>query len=270
MATAPTVTPTKSVSTAYSSCGRSSRRRRAAAGHKLDLVQQKQLGGDVDDLPVLPEASLDSETQSGDRPDPAAAGSDGGDDAAPDDPPEDGGSKGPPKRFTAAWFRAVDADGYGLPGARDDTLLVRVMQAAGYFVILASVCKMIVAPFISRDEQSGGERDLWFALECVVTVLFTAEALIRAALYRDTIVQYLKTFTMICLICATLPLYVELLLGTFMEETATIYRAVNLLRLARLMRLSRLVHGRNLLEAILVSLVVIWGIYTKHDLDEPA
>jgi len=42
------------------------------------------------------------------------------------------------------------------------------------------------------------------------------------------------------------------------------------LRLARLMRLSRLVHGRNLLEAILVSLVVIWGIYTKHDLDEPA
>lgn len=148
----------------------------------------------------------------------------------------------------------------------------RVMRFVGYLVIVASVMETILEPFISGSdkERSETEKQLWFDLECAVTGMFTVEIIIRTTLARPGLANLVTTWKYCCLVLATLPLYLELIMGTFMDENSVVYRAINLLRLARLARLSRLAHSHPILEAIVVSLVVIWGIFKKHALDEPA
>jgi len=152
------------------------------------------------------------------------------------------------------------------------TALGRVAKGFGYLVIVASVLETVLEPFIagSNDEQSETEKQLWFDLECSVTGIFTIEIILRLFLTNKKVVEWLMRIQAWCLILATLPLYLELLLGLVVDESLAAYRAVNLLRLARLARLSRLTHAHPAMEAIVVSLVVVWGIFKKHALDEPA
>merc|ERR1712037_970233 len=91
------------------------------------------------------------------------------------------------------------------------TALGRFVKGVGYLVIVASVLETILEPFIagSNDEQSETEKELWFDLECLVTLIFTAEIIFRLFLNEGGVVKWLMKMQAWCLILATLPLYLE-------------------------------------------------------------
>eukprot|EP00747_Dinoflagellata_sp_TGD_P051997 gnl/TRDRNA2_/TRDRNA2_147658_c0_seq1.p1 gnl/TRDRNA2_/TRDRNA2_147658_c0~~gnl/TRDRNA2_/TRDRNA2_147658_c0_seq1.p1 ORF type:complete len:848 (-),score=117.65 gnl/TRDRNA2_/TRDRNA2_147658_c0_seq1:106-2517(-) len=145
----------------------------------------------------------------------------------------------------------------------EDPYSSRIARAWAYVVaamVLFSVLILLVSG--SRSEQSASERQLWFTGEFVLTFVFTLELIARIWSSEDRLLFLQDPQTVIDVI-AVLPAYLQAALWKDGEDAHIVIRALKLSWMARLGRLS---HMTSLAAPVAVVLVLIWGIFVKHQL----
>mmetsp|Transcript_39621 Transcript_39621/g.91973 ORF Transcript_39621/g.91973 Transcript_39621/m.91973 type:complete len:256 (-) Transcript_39621:75-842(-) len=147
--------------------------------------------------------------------------------------------------------------------------LGRMVWRVILFFIIFSVLEIVLEAFVKGEryaKEMKPAKEVWTFLEYPITVFFTLELLARLFVASKTTFRSMMTFEVLFLYFATIPLYIELILSTIISTKSVVYKAVNLLRLARFCRLASSAPEGKLMAPVCVSLIVVWGIYKQKSL----
>jgi len=138
-------------------------------------------------------------------------------------------------------------------------------------MIMVSCLTLVAEPLISTgSEIPQAEKDFWFALDGLFSVLFTLELILRFSVAdasgQQTRLQFVKAPLNIADAAAVLPWYIEVVTQNNPGSDQRLLRVARLMRLARVVRLGRLAKKWAVLAPIAVVFVVIWGIFLKNGL----
>jgi len=163
--------------------------------------------------------------------------------------------------FRAAVYRFMEEP--------DSSQPAQVLSTIMAMMIMASVMTLVIQPLSTSPSEE--EESLWNVMEIFFTVLFTIEFVVRLAVAdatgEMTTVEFLTSPATVCDVVAVLPGYIDIAFGSNNEEVKLL-RVVRLARLSRMARVARLARHSSLAAPVAVVLVVIWGIFLKHGLED--
>lgn len=139
--------------------------------------------------------------------------------------------------WRARWFNIIFGHD-DVPGRRFDVVLIIVIAAS-----------IVVAVLDSVGILHAHMRNIFYALEWVFTLIFTAEYVIRLAVV-DRPARYARSFFGVVDLLSVLPTWISLVLVG--SQYLLVIRALRILRIFRILKLTRYVGEANLLWSTLV------------------
>lgn len=148
------------------------------------------------------------------------------------------------------------------------SLAARRLWVVTAVLISSCVLFLLLEPIVGR--RSSTEKSFWFGVELFYTVAFTVELLVRLAvvdaLGTITVQRFLLSPMTILDIIAIIPGYVGL--AFWHDYEARLLRILRLARLCRIATIAKFAREFSLAAPVAMCLVVVWGIYLKHGLED--
>jgi hypothetical protein len=153
----------------------------------------------------------------------------------------------------------------------ESSRIARIFSLFMAMMIVCSVVTLVIKPLISSGSDiPQSEKDVWFTMDGIFSVLFTVELMLRFAVAnaagQQTHWEFVKAPLNIADVAAVLPWYLEVVTRGDPGSDQRLLRVARLMRLARVVRLGRLAKKWAVLAPIAVVFVVIWGIFLKNGL----
>jgi len=136
--------------------------------------------------------------------------------------------------------------------------------------ILFSVGCLFLKSLISKDSssQSDTEKMVWKIFECLFTIVFLSELVVRfavaPALGQQTYCDFLKQPLNVCDAISVLPFFIELMISGSGEQHLKLLRVARFMRLVRIARIARLAKKSSIAGPVAAVFTIIWGIYLKE------
>jgi len=161
---------------------------------------------------------------------------------------------------------------YCLLDEPDSSVLAFRVSIFVSIMIVLSVITMLIQPIVGEvASEKEEDHDIWMIMEAFFSILFTIELFLRFsvcdAVGANTHGGFFCSPSNLCDLLAVLPFYFELAFGNS-DKQLRLLRIVRILRLSKMARLGRLAKNWKVAPPAGVVLVVIWGIYLKHQLEE--